>query len=132
MTKLGDYVLSGQEINSNVVKSIDEVGSEGGGGSSDFSTAEVTIINNAPEVNADMGAPCLLPDRNVSGTLNIGETNDTYDVILYNDGCYLSMGDADPGNTYTPSGNAEIITTQPFGIKMLHITGDCTITITHD
>lgn len=102
----------------------------GGGGSSDFSTAEVTIVNNtagtfntaympyamaadAEQGNPDISMPTFL------GGIPIGTSS--YNAILYKGSCYLE---------YMESASVEITgsATKLFDGALV-ITGDCTITI---
>ena len=103
---------------------------EGGGGSSDFSTAEVTITNNstspmivyAPIVVDSEGQTCIVPSANA-------DSLPTVNIAIYK-GTTLAQFDETithslEGIRFSTTGNAEVV---DVGIVM--ITGDCTITIT--
>lgn len=111
---------------------------EGGGGSSDFSTAEVTLVNSA-NTNLAVMLPVLYeanppfdPNALVRGALSL-LANETFvlNVPLYKGHCLIKKGvsgDRIDGQTvattYTvTSGSA---TSSMAGVD---ITGDCTITI---
>lgn len=102
-----------------------EGGGSGGGGSSDFSTAEVTVVNRI-DGTLFFFLPFLDSSDNlalvgVSGEVGEYDTK-TYDAILAAGGCDFVMG---------PSFNGSLAVTgdaQDFGYKVA-ITGDCTITI---
>lgn len=103
-----------------------EGGSGEGGGSSDFRTAPVTVINNASgEVTFD-GAlyivedeDFLLPNLTVTG----GETI-TCTAVLYKNEAHWFVSD----HVVAAVGYATT-QTSPFGGTEIIITGDCTITI---
>lgn len=104
--------------------------SSGGGGSSDFSTATLTIINNSNF--AVYGAPivCPLPDIIPPIEVIMGDdiSNGEHDVVLY-------KGNATVNVDYDSSLTTEITTigaieklTEEEGHILYKITGDCTIT----
>lgn len=103
----------------------------GGGGSSDFSTAEVTFVNQTESFIYDFLMPCVegtdteyvIP--NAAGALvDLDASNTkTYTAILYKGICSLSY----PSNTsmtFSITGSAEKISD-----GVVSVTGDCTITI---
>lgn len=98
--------------------------SEGGGGSSDFSTAEVTLINSGSAMGIGLYL-CVVDDVNNStdttARLIVG-TSKTFNAILYNGEAYASLYDSTSIDSY--DGNIE-----PAGKNGYVITGDCTITI---
>ena len=98
-------------------------GSGGGGGSSDFSTAEVAIVNN-DEVTRDFYLPIIdnINEPHASfGTIQVQQGNTNVTAILYENLCGCSILG---GGTVTVTGNATVI--RP---TMVAISGDCTITI---
>lgn len=101
---------------------------EGGGGSSDLSTAEVTSSNDSEE-NLTVTLIGEIGPRMESVIASNLKAGRTASAVLYKGHQYVALG----SNTVTiNSGSAEIITiTDPmFGdMKFLDITGDCTITI---
>lgn len=101
---------------------------EGGGGSSDFSTAEVTSSNDSEE-NLSVTLIGEIGPSMESVIVSNLKAGRTASAVLYKDHQYVALG----SKTATiNSGSAEIITiTDPmFGdMKFLDITGDCTITI---
>lgn len=95
---------------------------EGGGGSSDFSTAEVTVVNNTGDAISTANM-IRISDGYIAdaGVINAGTDNIT--AVLYKNTArwMISTG------TVTATGNATI-ETSPRGTGVI-ITGDCTITI---
>ena len=97
-----------------------------GGGSSDFSTAEVTVANG---VNATFtwGMPIAISDTEEgyytaqSDMYIEGNSTSSFTAILFKGQCYLY---APQGNTLTISGDIE-----DDGNNYYIITGSCTITI---
>lgn len=91
----------------------------GGGGESDYSTAEVTIINTLTDVDSE----CRLPiqESNNSGAINIvaAESTVTKTVILYKGVCEAVF--------YVP--DAEVTGSIERDGSNFTITGDGTITI---
>lgn len=97
-------------------------GSGGGGGSSDFSTAEVTIINNTIDESVQIYNLIIIEDGGLtSGTnVGIGETR-TRTVVLYQDS--PTNGYYEGENTVAVSGAIE------YDDGDFYVTGDGTITI---
>ena len=105
---------------------------EGGGGSSDFSTADVTITNessttipviyiqNVVEENA-LGTES--PAGVLNAVYNIGSTA-SIRVPLYKGGALWQIGDELLDYEISVSGSATKVSS-----AIYHITGDCTITI---
>lgn len=97
----------------------------GGGGSSDFSTAQVTIVNTNTATARSMSGACALDDGEDTGST--GSTGVSADstkvvpVILYKGVAWVSRGDA---TIVSVSGSAEKL-----GSSMVMVEGDCTITI---
>lgn len=110
--------------------------SGGGGGSSDFSTAEVTIVNNTSgslesiympyilNANVEAGNPDIAMPTFLGG-IPVGTSS--YNAVLYKGSCYL---DYVAYVTVTGSMPVEIAgsATKLFD-GAIAITGDCTITI---
>jgi hypothetical protein len=150
MTKLGDYVLSGQEINSNVVRSIDGASSsEGGGGSSDFSTVEITI-NNSVESKGSVtiyigtssegdGYVGLIfdPSSNdeflttINPSVAAGSSTTLHGYILNGKSIMAyDPNDQTLGVLQSVEGNAEVRTVE--GYTAVYISGNCTLNIKGD
>ena len=91
----------------------------GGGGSSDFSTAKLTLTNPS---DYTLMVPVSIESGGMSASMGFVNSSGTFDVILYKGMAVL----VDNNNlTLQLSGNIEIMV-QNF---MYTITGDCTITI---
>lgn len=120
------------ESTDGVIGSVKVNGQEygGGGGSSDFSTAEVTVSPNDGYVELNGFVPVILDDEGEFITC-VDSLENGYNVVLYN-GSLVLVTTTEP--TYTVSGNATLETIEPI-MPMepkrykLTITGDCTITI---
>lgn len=121
------------KLNNVDVKSVDGViesvkinGEEagGGGGSSDFSTATLTVNGNFTQSDLFM-VPVIEKDPNNEDIAfpQLQSGNNTYTVILYK-GRSTLMFTGSQSHTITVSGNIETAAT---GVYI--ITGDCTITI---
>ena len=91
-----------------------------GGGSSDFSTAEVTVVNNT---NTGVNILGAIIDHDVINGGMIMADNDTHaiEAVLYKAEGLIIVDDEEA--TITVSGDAELDETSVI------ITGDCTITI---
>lgn len=99
-------------------------GGGGGGGSSDFSTAQVTVIN---ETNQSVGMQIAYAmDVEGFASFSAGETSfepsatTALEAILYKGKSYATVGIG----TISATGNAETLAE-----REALITGDCTITI---
>lgn len=125
--KCGD-VVSAEKLNH-----IEQGIANGCGGSSDFSTARVTIVNNhsgQPNVDA-IGLPVCVAEGGMSAIMAVTSGINTgasvqLNVPLYQGNCFWMTAYFDSyyrNMTFTASGDASII-----GAGIL-ITGDCTITI---
>lgn len=94
----------------------------GGGGSSDFSTAEVTVVSNELH-NIKIAAPCL----NRGYVIPIDETMQTtnFTAVLGENGCVVQLygNDFATVNVALSGGIADM------GDGYYAVTGDCTITI---
>lgn len=101
-----------------------DVNVEGGGGSSDFSTATLTVNGNFTQSDIFI-APLIEKDPNNEDIAfpQLQSGNSTYTVILYK-GRSTLMFMGSQSRTIAVSGNIETAAT---GIYI--ITGDCTITI---
>ena len=103
---------------------------QSGGGSSDFSTAEVTVTPVDGYVELNGFVPVILDDEGEFLTC-VDYLENGYNVVLFN-GSFILVTTVEP--TYTVSGDASLETispimpTDPTRYK-LTITGDCTITI---
>lgn len=116
-TENGTYETSGEMYNKVTVNV------EGGGGSSDFSTAEVTIINNSADNITIWGAVCLEEEANYSCEVESNAT-ETFEMILYkNIAAIMTVND----DTEPIEGVATGDISGDSGAYT--VTGDCTITI---
>lgn len=88
---------------------------EGGGGSSDFSTAKVTLTNETP-----FGLTLAHSDNTTGISTQMGQSGE-YEVVLY-------KGKAE-GIFMSPSGNVSVTGNITYNDGELVITGDGTITI---
>lgn len=95
----------------------------GGGGSNDFSTAEVTVVNNS--VN-EVELPIIYVGSTPMGDVLLSsvayidaQDTQTINAVLYNNNAFVDVY----GLNVSVSGNASI------GNDAVIITGDCTITI---
>lgn len=118
VTENGTYETKGEMYNKVTVNV------EGGGGSSDFSTAEVTVLNNTEELIE--GIYVSVVDTPIStvrpmNTLSFNSSR-TYIVPLYKGSCYWVF---DGTANVSVSGNIEWDSEN----RTAFITGDCTITI---
>ena len=95
---------------------------EGGGGSSDFSTATVTI-GGSEDINIPL--VCLLDGgtSTIYSDVSTREAGTTWTVPLYK-GCLAIVAASPLFSSVTVSGNASVLAE---GV-VLQITGDCTIT----
>ena len=94
-----------------------------GGGSSDFSTAQVTIVNGG-SARSMVGANTIDDGEDTGSAGSIGVPSDSTEVvsvILYKGVAWVSRGDA---TIVSVSGNATKL-----GSSMVMVEGDCTITI---
>ena len=127
MSKIYDYVIN-NEVNKNVLKSVIEAdGSEGGGGgSSDFSTAEVTInISNAPAASICIASiDEELEEIFVNEYPEEGDFPVTLTVPLYKGKCEILVSNGVSSNRVTVTGSIEF--DSPYAV----ITGNGTIEIT--
>lgn len=133
MTKLGEYVLSGQEINSNVVRSIDSV--EGGGGSSDFSTAEVTVVDSTNPNYKSPGYPLDMPiigirENRLDKSITFNAEGSIAHVVLYNGVQSMEVSGIDFEALLDVEGNATVEPNPSDPRKyLLTITGNCTLIV---
>ena len=109
---------------------------EGGGGSSDYSLANVTVVNNISgashgvlcanylEAPAQASMPFSAVTRGYAGA-SMENNPVTAKVIMYQGYALVQIGEAnDPDATYEIEGNGRV-----FQRNNILITGDCTITI---
>ena len=115
-----------------------DVNVEGGGGSSDFSTAEVTLVNSANNTRVVLipvcyePSPPFNPDASISGVVNI-TANETLilNVPLYKGHCSLVTGMSEDRLQGVTVATSCTVTSGSATSSMggVDITGDCTITI---
>lgn len=89
-------------------------GGGGGGGESDFSTAEVTVVNNP----AGLTIPACV-ETPIEGSIASPPNADVITAILYKGHCYMSSAGIE-----SVSGDIQYIE----DYSLYDITGDCTIT----
>ena len=107
------------------VSAIGNISGGGGGGESDFSTAEVTVVNNHSR-NAEIRVACVESEYSISENYTYVDTNTTATVIaiLYK-GKASGNVNIDGGVDYNIEGEGDVeIDSSDF-----YVTGDCTITI---
>lgn len=107
-------------------------GGGSGGGSSDFSTAEVTVRGNSEQyfqmfgVVADISQKLELEEPYLAiDTIDSSVTGDTYTVVLYQGTTYGFAGAS--SEAIAVSGNVSLLAAEHGTLFV--ITGDCTITI---
>lgn len=104
--------------------------SGGGGGSSDFSTAEVTVVNNRSDNKVGVAGCCVFSLDGIQASMaNIPcDTRGTYayECILYKGKALVDVTYAE-GVTMAYAGDIEVRSDS--GYDSCLITGDCTITI---
>ena len=96
----------------------------GGGGSSDFSTAEVTIVGGQ-----GLGSEVVLP---IITEMAFGDYTGIVSTELFESGIQtvvLYQGHAYADGVYISSVSGNATLTDEGKLKLLDITGDCTITI---
>ena len=127
MSKLGDYVLSGQVLNRNVVASIDDITSSGGeSGNSDFTTAQVTITESNA-TGAVIGAWVVDGVQGITGTVPMAQVNlgdSIVNTLVLYKGVGIVLMEISDGVNIDVSGNITQLAN-----RMYSITGDCTITL---
>lgn len=125
VTENGTYETKGEMYNK-VTVNVE------GGGSSDFTTAEVTLINNYEGVEISLIAPTYVDSEEISTSINYitAQPNETVtqNAFLYKNSCFAEIRSfellVDPVPLVTVSGN---VVYEDDGF--FTITGDCTITI---
>lgn len=118
-------ILSAEKMNA-----LEQAVASGGGGSSDFSTAEATVTNGSSIPFSGNG--CIVNDED---SIAIGdfyvEGDDVINLILYKGSSQISLYDSIYKNTVALAGDVEgyddIFETNKY--KGFIVTGDCTITI---
>ena len=114
---------NGNTVTAAGLNNIEQGIANAGGGSSDFSTASVTVVNGGNSRSL-VGANALDDgeDTGSVGSIGIGQDETkVVHVILYKGVAWVSRGDA---TIVSVSGSAEKL-----GSSMVMVTGDCTITI---
>ena len=100
---------------------------EGGGGSSDFSTAEVTFSGTENSgIDGTQATMPLIISTPFDAILPLRNEviDETYTIVLYKGKAIINIEAGGLGTTVTASGNIEVLE----GTTYL-VTGDCTITI---
>ena len=104
----------------------------GGGGSSDFSTAEVTMINNTVDLyNLSVEVPCVLNKEEllIGTAFPDPESDNNIEVVIYKSTpSYALITGVPSGHTFTCTGSVRIASSAG-GAFTFEITGDGTITI---
>lgn len=109
---------------------LNQLAEDGSGGSSDFSTAQVTVVNNTQEDVMMAQLPIVTTDLRVQGEVAkaeggfvFGGLTETYTVLLAKDGCaFDDMGLPQ----HTLSGDITKVVEDDMATFV--VTGDCTIT----
>ena len=111
-------------------KVVEGLASSGGGGSSDFSTAQVTLIGKDGVIAGDVYLPITLdgedgmPDVAFFLANYVANQQHTYNAIMYKGATLGRIANTAGRSIESIIGNA-----QDMGNGLLLITGDCTITI---
>lgn len=122
VTENGTYETKGEMYNKVTVNV------EGGGGSSDFSTAQVTVVNNSQSDAFNFIMAVTMTNGGISATTGlalgtpVGET-EVFNVALYKGNAHIQF-ESDEHLVITTSGNISDL-----GGGNYMVTGDCTITI---
>ena len=110
-----------------VIESVKINGEEaGGGGSSDFSTAEVTVVWNTTRKTVVLYGASFsnIEDSTTYGMVRLdGDLHANFEAILYQQKAAYFIDMEKSTATVSVSGNAEL------DEELITITGDCTITI---
>ena len=99
---------------------------EGGGGSSDFSTAEVTIICSGGERYVANVSAIFVQDDQLSGDSAYFGSGQICTIVLYKGSAEISVNDDDDHPITGVSGDATLVSGET---NYVDVTGDCTITI---
>ena len=94
---------------------------EGGGGSSDFSTAEVTVVNTAEDIEIHPYLPAIINNALTTNITVLESTSESFTVVLYKNSVVV---EGPFGLDVETSGNASFDS----DTNQLTITGDCTLT----
>ena len=122
--------VTGDIITATKLNNIEQGIANAGGGSSDFSTAEVTFICNSPEdveatvkmATVEEAAPPFVANATSTGGFSLFNGDEVVrTAILYKGHCGITFT-----NVVSASGTGDISHIDDAGAK---ITGDCTITI---
>lgn len=108
------------------LKVLENLSGGGGGGSGDFSTAQVTIINTTEDADVDIYLPVVIDDEDYTGLMydtyvSPGETR-TITTVLYKGSNTAYLYDS---QSLSVSVSGNVVYDHP----NFDITGDCTITI---
>ena len=120
------YAITGKESEnknnwSRIINSMADNWPEGGGGSSDFSTATVNFVTSA---NIPIEMICIEEGYGLCTATRIPSTVETLEVVLYRNEQIAPISEY--ANRFSVSGNASIDLEE----DIITITGDCTITYT--
>ena len=130
-TAVGDMNMSytpntwsdGDILSADKMNALEQAVASGGGGSSDFSTATVTVVNTGS--GRSLNGAHALDDGEDTGSVGsmgiLASATMTFLVILYKGVAWISAGNT---TIVSVSGSAEKL-----GSSMVMVTGDCTITI---
>ena len=116
VTENGTYETKGEMYNKVTVNV------EGGGGSSDFSTAEVTVVNNFTDQEISTHLPNIANDILSTTSITAEEQTEIYTVVLYKGS--VKIAGTGFGRTVETSGDASY----EYENDILTITGNCTVT----
>jgi len=118
VTENGTYEEKGEMYNKVVVNV------EGGGGSSDFSTAEVTVNGKPTFFVAEVAS---LTENGLQGTCRKSPSENSFTVVLYQGSTIMQGVKGITPSFSIPADETNIILDESNGWYV--ITGDCTITI---
>lgn len=124
VTENGTYETKGEMYNKVTVNV------EGGGGSSDFSTAEVTVINNSAEgYNIDTPLVDTEEESMYTGQFISSGKTKVLNVIQYKGFNMTSILDTTEYADPVPENNVSMSGGVSYDGSTFTVTGDCTITI---
>ena len=132
------YAITGKESSnknnwSRIINSMADNWPEGGGGSSDFSTAQVTIINNSG-YGTSVYAPVYYDDDEFSGASSSysaysdGQNDTVANIILYKGEAFICCENNINWSIASATGDIEIDSEYP---ESAYVRGNGTITLAH-
>lgn len=98
----------------------------GGGGSSDFSTAKVTLVCSGGAGYMASVSAIIVENDKLNGDSAYLENGDICTIVLYKGSAEISVNDDDDHPITGVSGDATLVSGET---NYVDVTGDCTITI---